>query len=71
MKDIFTKSLYQLATIVLTNNVVELDEKVYNQLLGKAVETKLPPAYANLFMAGLEKRFLKILTLNPVYGFDI
>ena len=71
VKDISTKGLCHLATIILKNNFFERGEEVYHQLLGTAIETKFAPTYANLFMAGLEKKILKILTSNQFYGFDI
>ena len=71
VKDISTKGLCHLATIILKNNFFERGEEVYHQLLGTAIETKFAPTYANLFMAGLEKKNLKILTSNQFYGFDI
>ena len=70
VKDISTKILCDLATIILKNNFFEIGEDVYHQLLGTAIGTKFAPTYTNLFMAGLQKKFFEILTSNPFYGFD-
>ena len=54
-KTISTKSLCDLASIVLKENYFELSSKIYHQKLGTAIGTKFAPPYVNLFMAGLEK----------------
>ena len=51
-----TGSLVNLARVVLGSNVFGFDGKVYNQKLGTAIWTKF--AFANLFMADLEKKML-------------
>ena len=38
VKNISTKSLYDLATIILKNNFFEIGEEVYHQLLGTAID---------------------------------
>ena len=55
-KTVSSKSLCDLASIVLKENYSELSSKIYHQKLGTAIGTKFAPPYANLFMAGLEKR---------------
>ena len=40
-----------LLEIVLKNNIIEFDGKVYKQLQGTAMGTKLAPAYANILWA--------------------
>ena len=62
-KTVSTKSLCDLASIVLKENYFELSSKIYHQKLGTAIGTKFAPPYANLFMAGLEKRIFE----NPGY----
>ena len=42
----------------MENNVFEFDGRVYRQKLGTAIGTKFAPAFANLFMADLEKKLL-------------
>ena len=54
-KTVSTKSLCDLASIVLKENYFELSSKIYHQKLGTAIGTKFAPPYANLFMVGLEK----------------
>ena len=54
VKDYSTKSLRDLATIILKNNLFVIGEKVYHQLLGTAIGTKFAPTYPNLFMDGLD-----------------
>ena len=58
-KTVSTKSLCDLASIVLKENYFELSSKIYHQKLGTAIGTKFTPPYANLFMAGLEKRIFE------------
>ena len=55
-KTVSTKSLCDLASIVLKENYFELSSKIYHQKSGTAIGTKFAPPYANLFTAGLEKR---------------
>ena len=43
VKDISTKRLCDLATIILKNNFYEIGEEVYHQLLGTGIETKFAP----------------------------
>ena len=42
--------LGKLLNLVLKHNMFEFDEKFYLQIQGKAMRTKMAPAYANLFM---------------------
>ena len=55
-----------LLEIVLKNNTFEFDNKFYKQLQGTAVETKLAPAYANLFMGKLEHEILSHAPYKPL-----
>ena len=55
-KTVSTKNLCNLESIVLKENYFELGSKLYHQKLGTAIGTKFAPLYANLFMAGIEKR---------------
>ena len=55
---ISTGSLVNLGKVVLENNVFEFGGRIFRQKLGTAIGTKFAPAYANLFMADLEKRLL-------------
>ena len=61
-----TSVLICLLEIVLKNNTFEFDNKFYKQLQGTAVETKLAPAYANLFMGKLEHEILSHAPYKPL-----
>ena len=64
-KTVSTRSLCDLASIVLKENYFELSSKIYHQKLGTAIGTKFAPRYANLFMAGLEKRIFENSGYHP------
>ena len=64
-KTVSTKSLCDLASIVLNENYFELSNKIYNQKLGTAIGTKFVPPYTNLFMAGLEKHIFENSGYHP------
>eukprot|EP00795_Rhopilema_esculentum_P013862 gene13862-biopygen3792 len=54
-----TDTLVGLSSLVLESNYFEFNDRFYRQKLGTAIGTKFAPAYANLFMTGLEERLLK------------
>ena len=56
-----TDTLVGLASLVLESNYFEFNDRFYRQKLGTAIGTKFAPAYANLFMTGLEERLLHLL----------
>ena len=56
-----------LLEVVLKNNIFEFDGKVFKQLQGTAMGTKLAPAYANIFMGSLENSILSPAPLRPSY----
>ena len=56
-----------LLEVVLKNNIFEFDGKVFKQLQGTAMGTKLAPAYANIFMGALENSILSHAPLKPSY----
>ena len=60
-----TKSLCDLESIVLQENYFELSSKIYHQKLGTAIGTEFAPPYANLFIAGLEKRIFENSEYHP------
>ena len=64
-KTVSTKSLCDLASIVLKENYFELSIKIYHQKLRTAIVTKFASPFANLFMAGLEKRIFEISGCHP------
>ena len=48
--EVATDTLVGLASLVLDNNYLEFNDKIYRQKLGTAIGNKFAPAYANLFM---------------------
>ena len=66
VKDISTKSSCDLATIILKNTFFEISEDAYHQLLGTAIGIKSAPTYANLFMAGFEKKIFENTNFKPL-----
>ena len=59
--------LRHLLEMVLKLNTFEFDGKHYLQKFGKAMGSKLAPAYANTFMSKLEKTILDTSPLKPTY----
>ena len=54
-----------LLEVVLTRNFFEFDSKMYHQIMGTAMGTKMAPAYACLFMCDLEERLLEQAKHKP------
>lgn len=52
------KILETLLTFVLDNNYFEFNERLYKQMFGTAMGTKMAPPYANLFLGHLENNFI-------------
>ena len=67
VKDISSKSLCDLPTIVLKNNFFEIGEEVCHQSFRTAIGTKFAPTYANLFMAGFEKKIFENINFKPLF----
>ena len=65
-KSISSKSLCDLASIILKSNYFEDEELKYHQKRGFAIETKFATPCCHLFMAGLEKRNFQNVSLNVV-----
>ena len=57
-KSVPTDFLLTLLRLVLLNNVVEFDTKVYLQVWGVSMGSKCSPTFADIFMAGFETSFL-------------
>lgn len=55
----------EMLRMILEKNFFEFDGKVYRQRRGTAMGTKMAPAYANLFMADMETRFLEGEPIKP------
>jgi hypothetical protein len=51
------EDLVSLARLVLENNYLECDEKIFRQKLGTTIGTKFAPGFANIFMGHLEEKF--------------
>ena len=64
--NVATDTLVGLASLVLESNYFEFNDRFYKQKLGTAIGTKFAPAYANLFMTGLEERLLKESVDTPI-----
>ena len=59
----------RLAHQVLTKNYFKFNEKIYHQIQGIAMGTRMALSYANLFMHQLETNILRTLTLKPDYWY--
>ena len=55
-----------LLKIVLGKNYFEFCEKMFHQIHGTAMGTKMAPSYANIFMDVLETNFLATQTCKPL-----
>ena len=60
-----TKLLTQLTKLVLHNNIIEFNGKLYLQLVGCAMGSKMSPNYANVFMNYFECKFLPLAPVQP------
>ena len=58
--------LRQPFEIVLRCNVFSFDGKIYEQIQGTAMGTKMAPSYANLFMDRFERAFLAQEPIQPL-----
>ena len=65
-KTVSTDSLMDLAGCVLQNNMFEHKFSFFKQLRGTAIETKMPPPYAIIFMGDLEERILQDCSFKPL-----
>ena len=59
-------TMSDLLKIVLTHNYFQFEDKMYHQVQGTAMGTKMAPAYANLFMAELENELLANSAITPL-----
>ena len=67
-KMIPTWYLIQLLDLVLSGNIFEFDDQIYQQEIGTAMGTKVAPTYACLFMGWLESLMLDNWTKkHPTY----
>ena len=63
LEDPPTRFVLTLIRFILTLNYFEFNGRLYHQVSGTAMGTKMAPNYANLFMGELEK---KLINLHPV-----
>ena len=56
----------QLARLVLKSNIFEFDDKLFLQLLGTAIGTKMAPNFSNVFMDRLERNFFASSSYKPI-----
>ncbi|XP_077674347.1 uncharacterized protein LOC144265548 [Eretmochelys imbricata] len=56
----------ELCDFVLTHNYFTFGDNVYLQISSTAMDTRMAPQYANVFMAYLEQRFLSSRPLMPL-----
>ena len=64
-----TSFLITLTNFILLNNYFSFEGKVYHQIQGTAMGTRMAPSYANLFMGRLEESFLASQNLKPLAWF--
>ena len=57
VKELSSETLLRLAEQVLTLNCFSFAENYYNQINGVAMDTKMGPNYANLFVGYIELQF--------------
>ena len=53
-----SEDISQLIKFILENNVFSLNDDYFLQVCGTAMDTRMAPCYANIFMAELEDNFL-------------
>jgi hypothetical protein len=59
-KTVPTGLLITLLTLVLSLNMFEFGTRLFQQLIGTAMGTKVAPTFANIFMAKLDNLILKV-----------
>ena len=68
-KELNLVGLYYLIKLVFDNNYFKFKDKFYKQKVGIAMGTKCGPSIANLYIACLEEKFLKIHRPLSYYRF--
>ena len=58
--------IVKLAKFVLENNVFEFNSKIFLQISGTAIGTRMAPTYAIIYMHILETKFLNTSPLRPL-----
>ncbi len=58
--------IQRLLQYILEDNVFKFNGKMYRQIFGTAMGTKMAPSFANIFMSDLEERFLLTQSKTPL-----
>ena len=66
IKKIPTEDLVEMAEFVLNNNIFDFNSKAYQQKPGTAIETKVAPPYACIYMDDVKQRFLETQSKKPL-----
>lgn len=59
-------TMADLLGIVLEQNYFQFADRIYHQIQGTAMGTKMAPSYANIFMAELEEKLLDKYPIKPL-----
>ena len=62
-----TRYLREMRSLILQENLFQFNEKDYLQTHGTAMGTKMAVAFANIFMAKIEKEILRQSTTKPIF----
>ena len=62
-----TRYLREILSLILQENSFQFNGKDYLQTHGTAMGTKMAVAFANIFMARLEKEILRQSTTKPIF----
>ena len=66
VKKIPTENLIKMAEFVLRNNLFDFNNKVFQQISGTVIGTKVTPPYAYIYMDRVKKDFLETQELPPL-----
>ena len=58
--------IYRLANIVLTKTYFEFNKRIYRQIQGTAMGTRMTPSYVNIFMKYVQMQLIDISPKNPI-----
>ena len=62
-----TRFLSEMLSLILLENSFQFHEKDYLQTHGTAMGTKMAVAFANIFMAKIEKEILRQSSIKPIF----
>ena len=60
----------RLANLVLTKNYFSFNKRLYRQIQGTAMETRMAPSHANIFIKYVETQLIDTSPRNLKYGSD-